>query len=37
MTEHNAVAHVRDRYSYPRIAQVLRLSITPAGEAMSSK
>lgn len=37
VAEHNAVAHVRDRYSYPRIAQVLRLSITPAGEAMSSK
>jgi hypothetical protein len=37
VAEHNAVAHVRDRYSYPRIAQVLRLSIAPAGEAMSSK
>ena len=35
--EHNAVAHVRDAYSYPRTAQVLRLSITPAGEAVSSK
>jgi hypothetical protein len=35
--EHNAVAHVRDRYSYPRLTQVLRLSIAPAGEAMSSK
>jgi hypothetical protein len=37
VVEHNAVAHVRDRYSYPRIAQVLRLSIAPAGEAVSSK
>jgi len=37
VTEHNAVAHVNDRYSYPRIAQVLRLSIAPAAEAMSAK
>ena len=37
VAEHNAVAHVRDRYSYPRMAQVLRLSITPVGEARSSK
>ena len=37
VTEHNAVAHVRDGYSYPRTAAVLRLSIAPAGEAMSSK
>jgi len=37
VTEHNAVAHVRDGYSYPGTAAVLRLSIAPAGEAMSSK
>ena len=37
VTEHNAVAHVRDRYTYPRTADVLRISIAPAGEAMSSK
>ena len=37
VTEHNAVTHVRDRYTYPRIADVLRISIAPAGEAMSSK
>jgi len=35
--EHNAVAHVNDRYRYPRLAEVLRLSITPADRAMSSK
>ncbi len=29
MPEHNAVAHVSDRYSYPRIADVLRVSIAP--------
>jgi hypothetical protein len=37
VAEHNAVAHVRDGYSYPRTTQVLRLSIAPAAEAMSSK
>jgi hypothetical protein len=37
VTEHNAVAHVRDAYTYPRTATVLRLSIAPAAEAMSSK
>jgi|SRR5690348_13359254 hypothetical protein len=37
VAEHNAVAHVRDRYSYPRTTEVLRLSIAPAGEAVSTK
>jgi hypothetical protein len=37
MAEHNAVAHVRDRYTYPHTAAVLRVSIAPVGEAMSSK
>jgi hypothetical protein len=37
VTEHNAVAHVSDQYSYPRTADVLRVSITPVGEAMSAK
>jgi hypothetical protein len=35
--EHKAVAHVSDRYSYPRVAEVLRMTIVPAGEAVSSK
>jgi len=35
--EHNPVAHVSDKYTYPRTAEVLRMSIVPAGEAMSSK
>jgi hypothetical protein len=35
--ERESVAHVRDRYSYPLINQVLRLSITPSGSAVSSK
>jgi len=37
VTEHNAVAHVRDQFHYPTVAQVLRLSIAPAVEAMSAK
>jgi hypothetical protein len=36
-TEQQAVAHVRDRFKYPRTGQVLRLTITPSGSAMSSK
>lgn len=35
--ERNAVAHVRDRFSYPRTAAVLKLAITPQGSAVSSK
>jgi hypothetical protein len=35
--ERQGIAHVRDKYSYPRTADVLRLSITPAGEEMSRK
>ena len=37
VAEHNAVAHVSDRYGYPRTADVLRVTFAPAGEAMSSK
>jgi hypothetical protein len=37
VVDHKAVAHVSDRFTYPRTAQVLRLTIAPAGEAMSSK
>jgi hypothetical protein len=35
--EHNAVAHVSDRFTYPRTAEVLRVSIAPVRETMSSK
>lgn len=35
--EKNAVAHVRDKYTYPAISSVLRLTITPESKAMSSK
>lgn len=37
VAEHNAVAHVRDQYTYPRTAEVLRVSIAPVADAMSSK
>jgi hypothetical protein len=35
--EKQSIAHVRDRYNYPSIGQVLRVTITPSGSAMSSK
>jgi hypothetical protein len=35
--EKNAIAHVSDEYTYPRISSVLRLTITPETKAMSSK
>jgi hypothetical protein len=35
--EKNAVAHVSDKYTYPGISSVLRLTITPDTKAMSSK
>jgi hypothetical protein len=37
VVEHKAVAHVSDAFTYPRTAEVLRLTIAPVGEAMSSK
>jgi len=37
VTEHQSVAHVRDRFTYPSTSTVLRMTITPAGDAMSSK
>jgi hypothetical protein len=37
VAEHKGVAHVSDRFSYPRTPNVLRVSIAPAVEAMSSK
>src|SRR4051812_22670674 len=36
--ERQGIAHVNDKYRYPRVADVLRLTITPAaGDAMSSR
>ncbi len=35
-TEKQSIAYVRDRYSYPSIGQVLRLTVTPNESAMSS-
>jgi hypothetical protein len=35
--EHEGIAHVRDRFSYPRIGDVLRLTIAPAADAMSAR
>jgi hypothetical protein len=35
MTESQGIAHVRDRYTYPRLGEVLRLTITPANDAVS--
>jgi hypothetical protein len=35
--ERNAIAHVSDKYRYPRTAVVLRLAITPKSSAVSSK
>jgi hypothetical protein len=38
VAERQSVAHVRDRFSYPRIADVLRLTISPvAADAMSAR
>ena len=37
VVEHEGIAHVRDKFSYPRTTDVLRLTITPGADAMSSK
>jgi hypothetical protein len=37
VSEREGVAHVRDKFSYPRTAEVLRLTITPSGDAMSAR
>lgn len=37
VSEKQAVAHVRDGFTYPATAQVLRLSITPSDGALSSR
>lgn len=34
--ERQGIAHARDRYSYPRIADVLRMTITPVSGTLSS-
>lgn len=36
-TERQSVAHVRDRFAYPRLGDVLRLTLAPKGSAVSSK
>jgi hypothetical protein len=35
--EHEGIAHVRDKFGYPRVADALRLTITPRADAMSAK
>jgi hypothetical protein len=35
--ERQGIAHVNDKYSYPRTADVLRVTVTPAGAAMSAR
>jgi hypothetical protein len=37
VTESEGIAHVRDQYSYPQVGDVLRLTVTPAGDAVSRK
>lgn len=34
--EHEGIAHVHDRFSYPRTAEVLELTIAPAADAMDA-
>ncbi len=36
VVEHEAIAHVHDKFRYPRTGDVLRLTIVPAGSAVSS-
>jgi hypothetical protein len=37
ITEREGIAHVRDKYSYPNIADVLRVTVTPVRGAMSAR
>jgi hypothetical protein len=37
LVERQGIARVRDKYSYPRTGDVLRLSIKPAGDVVSKK
>ena len=36
LPEHQGIGHVRDRFTYPRTADVLRMTVTPARDAMSA-
>ena len=36
-SERQSVAHVRDRYSYPRTGDVLRLTVTPKASSVSAR
>ena len=37
VAEHQGIAHVHDKFRYPRTNDVLRLTITPARDAMSAR
>jgi hypothetical protein len=37
VAESQGIAHVRDKFTYPGVADVLRLTITPADDAVSSR
>jgi hypothetical protein len=37
ITERQGIAHVHDKYTYPKTGDVLRMTITPAGDAMSAR
>jgi hypothetical protein len=37
IVERQGIARVRDKYTYPRIGDVLRMTITASGDAMSAK
>ncbi|HJR17776.1 MAG TPA: spondin domain-containing protein [Gemmatimonadales bacterium] len=37
VTESQGIAHVRDQYTYPRIGDVLRVTVTPVAESVSAK
>jgi len=37
VAESQGIAHVRDKYTYPRIGEVLRVTVTPSDDAVSSR
>lgn len=37
VAERQGIAHVHDKFSYPRIPQVLRMTVTPVTDAMSAR
>jgi hypothetical protein len=37
VAEKQSVAHVHDRYRYPRVSEVLRLTLAPTGSAVSNR